>query len=66
MKNRSLDLLETLALDYAAVGRKDEGKRFFALNLTQFIPALQNQAADPNACLESLDNYLESLPTPGP
>ena len=33
-KNRTMDLLQTLAVDFAVVGQKDAGKRFFALNLT--------------------------------
>ena len=65
-KNRSLSLLQTLAVDYAALGQRDEGKRFFALNLNQFIPNLQKQGVDPNACQESLEDLVGRAPAVGP
>jgi hypothetical protein len=65
-KNRSMDLLQTLAVDYAVVGQKDEGKRFFALNLSQLMPSLQSHNVDPNACLEALQDLVDSLPVAGP
>jgi molybdopterin-guanine dinucleotide biosynthesis protein A len=65
-KNRTMDLLQTLAVDYAVVGQKDEGKRFFALNLDQFIPSLQKRQVDPNSCLESLEGLLDRVPAAGP
>jgi len=64
-KFHTLSLLQTLAVNYAAIGQKEEGKRFFALNLTQFMPNLQNQGTDPNACMESLESLLENVPTAG-
>jgi len=65
-KNRSLGLLQTLATDYAAVGQRDQGKRFFALNLSQFMPSLRTQNVDPNACLESLESLVDRVPALGP
>ena len=61
-KNRSLGLLQTLAVDYAALGQQDLGKRFFALNLSQFTPSLRKQNVDPNVCLESLETLVERMP----
>jgi len=61
-KNRSMDLLEDVAVDYALTGQKDEGMRFFALNLTQLIPALQNNNVDPNDCLDATESLVDSLP----
>ncbi|MGO8787766.1 MAG: hypothetical protein ACLQVL_10350 [Terriglobia bacterium] len=65
-KNRSMTLLQTVAVDFAVVGQKDAGKRFFALNLSQFMPNLQNNHVDPNACLESLESLIDSEPVAGP
>jgi hypothetical protein len=65
-KNRSLGLLQTLAVDYTALGEQDQGKRFFALNLGQFTPSFRNQDVDPNACLESLESLLDRVPGVGP
>lgn len=60
-KNRSLNLLQTLAVDYAVLGQREEGKRFFALNLNLFMPSLQEQNVDPNACQENLESLVDSL-----
>ncbi len=65
-KSRSLNLLQTLAINYAALGQRDEGKRFFALNLNQFIPDLQKQGVDLNACQESLEDLVDRVPAVGP
>jgi hypothetical protein len=65
-KNRSIDLLQTVAVDYAVVGQKDAGKRFFALNLSQLMPSLQSQNVDPNACLDALETLVDRLPVAGP
>jgi hypothetical protein len=61
-KNRSMDLLQTLAVDYAVIGQKDMGKRFFALNLSQLMPSLQSHNVDPNACLEALESLVDRVP----
>ena len=65
-KNRSMDLLQTVAVDYAVVGQKDEGKRFFALNLSQLMPSLQSNNVDPNACLDALESLVDRVPVAGP
>ncbi|HMD83212.1 MAG TPA: hypothetical protein VKO18_00765 [Terriglobia bacterium] len=64
-KNRRMDLLQTVAVDFALVGQKEVGKRFFALNLTQFMPSLQSHNVDPNACLDALEILVDSLPVAG-
>jgi len=65
-KNRSMGLLQTLAVNFAETGQKDEGKSFFGLNLSQFVPSLQKQNVDPNACLSAAENLMERVPTLGP
>jgi hypothetical protein len=61
-KNPSLGLLETLAAGFAQLGQKDEGKRFFAMNFSLFLPSLQQRGVDPNACLDDLQDLLDRLP----
>jgi hypothetical protein len=60
-KSLSLGLLQTLAAQFAQLGEKDEGKRFFAINFNQFLPTLQQRGVDPNVCLEELDNLVDGL-----
>lgn len=60
-KTRSLDLLETLAVEYARVGKPEEGKRFFAMNLPLYVPQLQKSGIDPNACLQDLEGLLDQV-----
>jgi hypothetical protein len=64
-KNRSMDLLQTVAVDFAVVGQKEVGKRFFALNLAQLMPNLQSGNVDPNVCLDALENLVDSVPIAG-
>jgi hypothetical protein len=61
-KSPSLRLLQTLAAQFAQLGRKDEGKRFFAMNFNPFLPKLQQRGIDPNVCLEDLQNLMDRLP----
>jgi len=61
-KRLSLGLLQTLAVELAQLGRKDEGKRFFAMNLNPLLPDLRRRGVDPNACLEDLESLLDRLP----
>jgi hypothetical protein len=61
-KNRSMDLLQTVAVDYAVVGQKDAGLRFFALNLNQLMPGLQSHNVDPNSCLDALQDLVDRVP----
>jgi hypothetical protein len=58
----TLSLLQTLAVDDAMVGLKDEAKRFFALNLSQFMPTLEGRHVDPNTCIDSLESLVDRLP----
>ncbi len=58
---RSLHLLQTIATDYVRAGQLDEGKRFFALNLPQFMAQLQANGVDPNDCEEDVSGLLASL-----
>lgn len=60
-KSRSIRLLQTLAADYARVGRRDEGERFFGANLPGLLPELEKSGADPNACLEDMAFLLDRL-----
>ena len=60
-KNFSLGLLQSLAVQFAQLGRKDEGKRFFVMNLNPFLPDLQRRGIDPNICLEDLENLVDRL-----
>jgi len=61
-KGLSLGLLQTMAAQFAQMGRKDEGKRFFAMNFNRFLPTLQQRGIDPNVCLDDLENLMNSLP----
>jgi len=61
-KNLSLGLLQTLAAQFAQLGRKDDGKRFFAMNFNRFLPNLQQRGIDPNVCLDDLENLMNRLP----
>ncbi|HTS71820.1 MAG TPA: hypothetical protein VMO17_22820 [Terriglobia bacterium] len=65
-RNRSMDLLQTVAVDYAVVGQKDAGKRFFALNLSQLIPSLRSHNVDPNTCQEALEELVDRVPAAEP
>jgi hypothetical protein len=64
-KNRSMDLLQNVALDYAMIGQKAAGTRFFALNLSQLMLSLQSNNVDPNACLDSFQNMIDHVPVAG-
>ncbi len=65
-KARSMQLLQTLAVDYAALGKQEEGKRFFATNTAQFLADLKNKGLDANACQEDLENLVDRLPSVTP
>ena len=65
-KNRTMELLQTVAVDYAVLGQEEDGKRFFALNLTLLMPTLQRQKVDPNVCLDALEGLLDRVPVAGP
>jgi hypothetical protein len=61
-KARSLQLMQTVAADYAAVGRQDEAKQFVEANLKQFLPELHKRGMDLDDCLKDAENFLADLP----
>lgn len=65
-KGRSLELLQTLAADYAMLGQRDEAKRLFALNLSLFVPSFKQKGVDPNICIEDLESLVDRLPSVTP
>lgn len=62
-KARSLKLLQTLAINYAMLGQREEGERFFAMNLNLFMPGLKARGVDPNACIDDLETLLGRVPS---
>lgn len=60
-KGRSLHLLQTLAVDYAAVGKRAIGQRFAQQNLPAFAPQLEVTGATPQACLQDVSNLVNSI-----
>jgi hypothetical protein len=65
-KLRSLHLLQNIAVGYAETGKKDKGKRFFAMNLSPFVDHIQQLGYDPNGCIDDLDNLLDELEPDSP
>ncbi len=65
-KYRNMALLQTVAVDFAVVGQKDAGKRFFALNLNPLMPNLQSRNVDPNACIDALETLVDRVPAVNP
>jgi hypothetical protein len=65
-KNLSLALLQTLAAQFAQLGQKDEGKRFFAMNFNPFLLNLQQRGIDPNLCLDDVQSLMDRLPSVQP
>lgn len=63
-KERSLQLLQTLAVRYARLGDKEQGKRFFAMNLPAIVSEVQKRGVDPNACLEDVEALLDRMASP--
>jgi hypothetical protein len=60
-KALSLGLLQSVSAQFAQLGEKEEGKRFFVMNFNPFLPSLQRKGIDPNACLEDLQNLMDRL-----
>lgn len=60
-KNRSLQLLQSVAADYAQLSQRDDARRFFASNLSLFLPDLRRKGVDPNACIEDVENLVDRL-----
>ena len=65
-RDRSLALLETVALEYAALGRQQEGEAFFASNLIPFTPQIEPAGIDPNVCEARFENLAEEVATTAP
>jgi len=62
-RERSLQLLQTVTVSFAVLGRREEGKRFFAMNLPSVLPALRERGVDPNACIEDMEGLIARLPS---
>ena len=60
-KERSMRLLQTLSLEYAVLGQREQAKRFFAMNLTPLVPDLGKIGVDPNACIEDLEILVDKM-----
>jgi hypothetical protein len=63
-KSPPISLLQSIAALYAQLGQPNRAKKFFAQNLPRFIPELEQQGLDPNACLGDVDNLIENLAQP--
>ncbi len=61
-KDQSLQLLQTIAAQYAVLGERESGRRFFAMNLNVLLPGLREKNVDLNACLEDATGLLARLP----
>jgi hypothetical protein len=55
-----------MAAQFAQLGQKDEGKRFFAMNFNPFLPNLRQRGIDPNVCLDEVENLMDRLPSVQP
>jgi len=66
VKKRTLQLLQTVAIQYAMLGQVEEAKQFFTTNLTEFLPYLQNKNVDAKACQEDLEVLLDQVPNASP
>ena len=58
-KEPSLGLLQTLAVQLAALDQKDRAKDFFKENLPRFLPQLQQRGIDPVTCRDDLDALVD-------
>lgn len=60
-KERSLQLLQTIAATYALLGEREQGKRMFAMNLPALLPDLRQRGVDINVCLDDATGLLDRL-----
>jgi hypothetical protein len=60
-KDRSLQLLQTIAATHALLGEREEGKRQFATLLPALLPTLREKGVDINACVDDATNLLDRL-----
>lgn len=62
-KLQSLQLLQSIAAQHAALGEREVGRRFFAMNLNVLLPAMREKGVDLNACLEDATGLLARIPS---
>lgn len=62
-KDRSIQSLQTIAARFALLGQREQGQRFFAMNLPAVIPQLRRMGVDPDGCLEDNASLLARLPS---
>jgi len=62
-KDRSIQTLQTIAAEYAILGQREQGQRFFAMNLPSVVPQLRKMGVDPDGCLEDNASLLARLPS---
>ncbi|MBI4164375.1 MAG: hypothetical protein HY508_01425 [Acidobacteria bacterium] len=62
-KDQSVQLLQTIAAEFAVLGERDQGQRFFAMNLAAVLPQLHKDGVDLNGCLEDNASLLARLPS---
>jgi hypothetical protein len=62
-KDQSVQMLQTIAAGYAVLGQRDQGQRFFAMNLPAVIPQLRKFGVEPDSCLEDNASLLARLPS---
>ena len=60
-KDRSLQLLQTIAGLHALLGEREMGKRQFAMGISALLPMLREKGIDINACLEDATGLLDRL-----
>src|SRR5579863_6217218 len=58
---RSIQLLSTLALDYAGLGREEESHRFVTANVSQFAPEITAAGVEPQTCTAYLETLADQL-----
>ncbi len=58
---RSLHLLQSIAVDYAATGKTAAGQQFFQQNVPLFYPQIKAAGDDPKACTQDVANLVDSL-----
>jgi hypothetical protein len=60
-KERSIQLLETIAATHVLLGEREEAKRLFAMSLPGLLPRLREGGVDVNACLDDTAGLLDRL-----
>lgn len=57
----TFQMMQTLTAQYAALGKRGEANRFFGANFKEFVPELQKQGVDTNACLSGVNDFLDAV-----